>query len=63
MYSRADEIPRLCESSRRLAPKAIADYYRGIELAPTTLESLVTWDVAGRAQRERDRLHCNYQLP
>ena len=30
--------------------------YRGVELAPHTLESLVTWDVSGHAQRERDRM-------
>jgi hypothetical protein len=63
MYTRVDEFFRPGEMSRRLAPKAIADCYRGIELAPTTLESLATWDVSGHAQRERERLHDACRLP
>ena len=36
------------ETSRRLGPEEIAmANYRGVELAPHTLESLVTWDVSG----------------
>lgn len=31
-------------------------HYLGIELAPKTLESLVTWDVSSYARREQDRL-------
>ena len=31
--------------------------YQGVELAPITLESLVTWDVSGRAQCEKTRLN------
>lgn len=32
------------------------DLYQGVDLAPNTLESLVTWDVSGHARREQDRL-------
>jgi hypothetical protein len=35
--------------------------YRGVELAPKTLESLVTWDVCGHARGERDRLDLAYR--
>ena len=45
------------ETSRRLGPEEIAmANYQGVELAPHTLESIVTWDVCGHAQRERDRM-------
>ena len=50
------------ETSRRLGPEEIAmANYRGVELAPHTLESLVTWDVCGHAQRERDRMTPAYR--
>ena len=49
MNSRADEFAM--------------DYYQGIELAPTTLESLVTWDVSRYAQREQDRLNSAQRIP
>jgi hypothetical protein len=39
----------------RAAPAA--DHYHGIELAPKTLESLVTWDISLHAQQEKDRLN------
>ena len=55
----ADEASNLDTTSRRQAPKEVAtDNYRGVDLAPNTLESLVTWDVSGHAQRERDRLNA-----
>lgn len=55
----ADEASNLDATSRRPGPKEIAtDNYRGVDLAPSTLESLVTWDVSGHAQRERDRLNA-----
>ena len=34
------------------------DYRRGVELAPKTIESLVTWDVSGHAQCEKDRMNA-----
>jgi len=40
-----------------------AEYYDGVELAPNTLESLVTWDVCGHARREQDRLTAAYRPP
>ncbi len=50
------------ENSRRPEPEEIkTDHYRGVELAPRTLESLVTWDVSGYAQREKDRLNSAYR--
>jgi hypothetical protein len=53
----ADEASNRDATSRRPGPKEFAtDNYRGVDLAPNTLESLVTWDVSGHAQRERDRL-------
>jgi hypothetical protein len=52
------------QASRRLGPEEIAmANYRGVELAPHTLESLVTWDVCGHAQRERDRMTAGYWTP
>lgn len=39
------------------------EYYDGVELAPSTLESLVTWDVCGHARREQDRLNASYRPP
>jgi hypothetical protein len=63
MYSRADDFSRPGETARRLGPPKIAmDCYRGIELGPTTLESLVTWDVSGHARREQDRLSSAYRI-
>jgi hypothetical protein len=47
------------KAPRELDPEEItSDCYQGVELAPCTLESLVTWDVSGHAQRERDRLNA-----
>ena len=37
------------------------DYYRGVELAPSTIESLVTWDVSGHARLEQGRLNSAYR--
>jgi hypothetical protein len=55
----ADAALKIQETSQRLgAEQVAADHYRGVDLAPSTLESLVTWDVSGHAQRERDRLNA-----
>ena len=63
MY-RADAFSTPRETSRRLGPEdAPLDYYRGVELAPKTLEYLVTWDVSGLARCEQDRLNCASRLP
>jgi hypothetical protein len=46
----------------RLGPEEIAtDYHRGVELAPRVPESLVTWDVSGHAQCEKDRMSAAYR--
>lgn len=34
----------------------VVEAYRGLDLAPATLESLVTWDVSVHARREQERL-------
>ena len=60
--NKAAAFSELEEISRRLTSNEIPmDYYRGVELAPKTLESLVTWDVSGHAQCERDRLSSCYR--
>jgi hypothetical protein len=41
---------------RRFGPEEMPIEYYGLELRPKTLESLVTWDVSGHAQCEKDRL-------
>lgn len=32
------------------------DWLEGVDLKPTTLESLVTWDVSAHARRDQERL-------
>jgi hypothetical protein len=52
------------EASRRSGrEKKAMDCYQGVELAPCTLESLVTWDVSLHAQREKDRMSSAYRNP
>ena len=64
MHSRADELRKPHETKRKRQPDEPAlDPYRGIELAPTTLDSLVTWDVSVHARREQDRLHSAHRIP
>ena len=55
---RADTFLRSDGTFRPVGPEEPApDYYQRVELAPITLESLVTWDVSGQAQCEKDRLY------
>jgi hypothetical protein len=64
MHSRANELPKSSETaSRRQPDETPLDPYHGIELAPITLDSLVTWDVSGHARREQDRLHSANRMP
>lgn len=50
------------ETPPRLRPQHIPkDVYEGIDLAPSTLDSLVTWDVSGHARREQDRMSSAYR--
>ena len=64
MHSRADEVRKPSETKRkRQSGESALDPYHGIELAPTTLDSLVTWDVSGHARREQDRLHSAHRIP
>jgi hypothetical protein len=61
MYRTADPFAR-DETKRRAGFEEIPlDYRRGVELAPKTLESLVTWDVSGHAQCEKDRMNSLYR--
>jgi hypothetical protein len=46
---------------RRPGPEEMSIEYYGLELRPKTLESLVTWDVSGHAQCEKDRLNAAYR--
>ena len=44
------------ERPRRFGHREILnDCYDGVDLAPNTLDSLVTWDVSGHARREQER--------
>jgi hypothetical protein len=45
------------ESSRLPPDETAIDYHRGVELAPSVPETLVTWDVSGHAQCEKDRMN------
>jgi hypothetical protein len=60
MY-KADTFSRPDETYRHLAPEETAPDYHDIELAPMTLESLVTWDVSGHAQCEKNRLNSLFR--
>ncbi len=55
--NKADLFSRPDARARRRMPEDSALDYRGVELAPITLESLVTWDVSGQAQCEKNRLN------
>jgi hypothetical protein len=54
---------RLRGVERRSRPEEMpVEYYGvGVELVPKTVESLVTWDVSGHAQCEKDRLSSAYR--
>ena len=61
--NRTDASPPPDAPAPRLRDEIPAEYYDGVELAPHTLESLVTWDVCGHARREQDRLTAAYRAP
>jgi hypothetical protein len=44
-----------------MRPEEMPIEYYGLELRPKTVESLVTWDVSGHAQCEKDRLNTVYR--
>jgi hypothetical protein len=56
------DVLNLYERERRFRPEEMpVEYYGvGVEIAPRS-ESLVTWDVAGHAQCEKDRLTAAYR--
>jgi hypothetical protein len=53
----------LYDRDRAFRPEEMpVDYYGvGVEIPPRTVESLVTWDVSGHAQCEKDRLSFVYR--
>ena len=57
------DVLNLYERERRFRPEEMpVEYYGvGVELSPKTVESLVTWDVSGHAQCEKDRLSSAYR--
>lgn len=55
--NRADTVSKSEKSTGRFVPNELpAGSYEGVDLAPTTLESLVTWDVSLHARRDQERL-------
>ncbi|RPI59429.1 MAG: hypothetical protein EHM50_09210 [Lysobacterales bacterium] len=46
------------DPSRPGSDETATDYHGGVELAPSVPESLVTWDVSGHAQCEKDRMNA-----
>lgn len=59
---RAEAAWKPAQGTRRSGLEDVTTaHYLGIELAPKTLDSLVTWDVSGYAQREQDRLALAYR--
>lgn len=59
MHNPEDRFAHDAPSRRREPPEiTVEECYHGVELAPRTLESLVTWDVSVHAQRERERLNA-----
>lgn len=57
------DVLNLYERERRFRPEEMpVEYYGvGVDLSPKTVESLVTWDVSGHAQSEKDRLSSAYR--
>lgn len=54
--NKADDFTNFPKRRRRLThAEIVAASYDGVDLAPKTLDSLVTWDVSGHARREQDR--------
>lgn len=52
------------EFARRLTSEdSAAECYRRVDLAPSTLDTLVTWDVSVHARREQDRLSAMCRMP
>lgn len=52
----AEEIAETDVADAYAAEAVVADSYDRLNLAPTTLESLVTWDVSVHARRDQERL-------
>jgi hypothetical protein len=50
------------DESRREAEETASAYHHDVQLAPNIPESLVTWDVSGHAQCEKDRMNSAYRV-
>ncbi len=51
-------------ATRRLVSETNpAECYRRVDLAPSTHDTLVTWDVSVHARREQDRLSSAWRVP
>jgi hypothetical protein len=50
------------EPSRLETEETAIAYQRDVQLAPSVPESLVTWDVSGHAQCEKDRMNSVYRV-
>jgi hypothetical protein len=62
VMDKSDARSESVEIPPRLRPLDIPkDVYEGIDLAPSTLDSLVTWDVSAHARREQDRMSSAYR--
>lgn len=52
------------EFARRLSSEDnAAECFRRVDMAPSTLDTLVTWDVSSHARREQDRLSAACRAP
>ncbi|HUQ53070.1 MAG TPA: hypothetical protein VM692_12670 [Gammaproteobacteria bacterium] len=62
--NKADSFVRPDETSPRLDGDEITtECYEGVNLAPSTVASLVTWDVSGLARHEQERLLAASRAP
>jgi hypothetical protein len=58
----ADASPRFRRSRRLGHREVVEDCYAGVDLAPKTLDSLVTWDVSGHARCEQNRWNSVHRI-
>jgi hypothetical protein len=58
IFSRSRNAPR-----QWVSEEDQAECYGRVDLTPSTLETLVTWDVSVHAQREQDRLSSVWRAP
>jgi hypothetical protein len=57
LMHRTDVATKSRDAAHPIEPAEMTpELYEGLDLAPKTQESLVTWDVSAHARREQDRL-------